>query len=443
MGVSMIGIALLQVYWIRWSVQLKERQFDDVIIAALKRVAGRLEQFEPHINLRHFELKGLGWNSRQAIFELEDRTKRMKPLRLEDRIDAKTLHALITLELRELDIPKNYNYGVYDNQTQSFIILNGNYVVNIGSNTMATRPDINSKKLFKESSYSVNLFPDFMGAPGALKLSFPTKASWLWKNVWPLLAMTSLLLSLILGCFAYVVYTVFRQKKLSDIKNDFVNNMTHEFKTPIATISLASDSILNPATINEPSKIKRFTDIIKQENQRMLSQVEKVLQMALIDKQDFQLSLKPTHIHEIIKQAVQNIRLQVQQRNGKIDMELGAERDLVSADQTHLANIIYNLLDNANKYSPENPEVRIKTFNLDGHIVIEVADNGIGIPKDYQKLVFEKFYRVPTGNVHDVKGFGLGLSYVKSMITAHNGKIELESEQGVGSTFTVRLPLIK
>lgn len=181
-------------------------------------------------------------------------------------------------------------------------------------------------------------------------------------------------------------------------------------------------------------------DIIKQENRRMLSQVEKVLQMALLDKHDFQLNLKSLDIHEIIREAVRNISLQVNQKNGQIHEELGASNAILKADQTHMTNIIYNLLDNANKYSMESPSIRIITENAKKGIQIKVIDTGIGMTKDAQKMIFEKFYRVPTGNLHDVKGFGLGLSYVKAMVHAHNGTIEVSSEPGKGSTFTLYFP---
>ncbi|NOT38584.1 MAG: HAMP domain-containing histidine kinase, partial [Saprospiraceae bacterium] len=317
--------------------------------------------------------------------------------------------------------------------------FNGNYVVNLGEGK-ASHPQMELEDSKKELSYVVDLFPTSKNAPGYLKVIFPSKTKWLWRSVMPLIFLSLLLTGIILGCFYYVVTVVFKQKKLSEIKNDFVNNMTHEFKTPIATINLASDSILSDKVISEPSRIQRFIGIIKEENKRMLSQVEKVLQMALLDKQDFQLNLKSVDIHEIILKAVENIDLQVSQRNGSIIQELKAKKSILYADQTHLTNIIYNLLDNANKYSSESPNIRICTRDVQGGIEVSVQDNGIGMSKENQKMVFEKFYRVPTGNIHNVKGFGLGLSYVKAMAEAHKGSIKLESEPNKGSTFTLFLP---
>lgn len=243
MAISIIGIAFLQFYWINWSVKLKERQFDEAMTAALNRVAGRLEQLDPNLIYDDLKMDLLDWQAKRMLHEMRDREMRIRPMSLEKRIDPKILQKLLHQELDELDIPSNYNYGIYDNSTGNLVILNDNFVVGLGSNIKSSAPDFNVKKLFRESAYSVNLFPEAMGFQGVLKLFFPTKASWLWKTVWPLLALSLLLLLLILGCFSYVIQTVFRQKKLSEIKNDFVNNMTHEFKTPIATISLASDSI--------------------------------------------------------------------------------------------------------------------------------------------------------------------------------------------------------
>lgn len=225
------------------------------------------------------------------------------------------------------------------------------------------------------------------------------------------------------------------------MKTDFINNMTHEFKTPIATISLAADSIASPKVITDEGKINRFVGIIRQENKRMLQQVEKVLQMALIDKKDFQLKISEVDMHELIRQAVDHLSLQVQQREGNIDVRLEADTAIIEGDHTHLSNVIHNLLDNANKYSSGSPEIMISTVNSNEGILVHVEDKGIGMTKEDQKHIFDKFYRVHTGNLHDVKGFGLGLSYVKAITSAHQGYIDVKSEPGKGSKFSIYLPL--
>jgi two-component system phosphate regulon sensor histidine kinase PhoR len=224
------------------------------------------------------------------------------------------------------------------------------------------------------------------------------------------------------------------------MKTDFINNMTHEFKTPIATISLASDSILSPSILENKDKVSRFIGIIKQENRRMLNQVEKVLQMAQIDKEDLDLKLTSLNLHEIISEAVVNAELKVQAKGGSITTRLEAQKPEILGDATHISSIINNLLDNAEKYTPEKPEILICTKNIKDGLEISIHDNGIGISRDALKYIFEKFYRVHTGNLHNVKGFGLGLSYVKAMVEAHHGRVQVKSEPGKGSIFTVFLP---
>jgi len=216
--------------------------------------------------------------------------------------------------------------------------------------------------------------------------------------------------------------------------------MTHEFKTPIATISLASDSITSPMVINSEEKIKRFANIIGQENKRMLSQVEKVLQMAQIDKRDFELRVSRVDMHEVIDQAIEHTSLQVQRRGGNISKEFEAEDPVVHGDQTHLSNVIHNLLDNANKYSRDTPDISVRTRNVSGGVEVIVEDHGIGMTKEAKKQIFDKFFRVHTGNLHDVKGFGLGLSYVKAITDAHDGKIDVKSEPDQGSSFILYFP---
>ncbi len=440
MALALMGTTIVQLYWINWSVRLKEEQFNESIIAVLQRVGDRLEKHDPSLTLSSTLLLD-EWNEKQKQIELIDREMRLQKFPLERRIDPLFLKKILTQEFLELHLDLDYSFGVFDNFRKKMIILNGYYLADVGNNNRVSDPGLKLEAQLQNTKYQIGIFPSITGNPGILKVFFPNKTSWLWSSVWPLLALSLLLTLIILACFSYVIYVVFRQKKLSDIKNDFVNNMTHEFKTPIATISLASDSITSPMVINLPDKIRKFADIIKQENRRMLSQVEKVLQMALLDKQDFRLNLKDLNIHEIIDQAVANINLQLQQREGMISKELNALNANIMGDPIHMTNIIYNLLDNANKYSPEKPEIKVTTRNIGNFIEISIRDKGIGMNRESQKLIFEKFYRVPTGNIHNVKGFGLGLSYVKAMTIEHSGKVEVESEPGKGSTFILTFPV--
>ena len=233
---------------------------------------------------------------------------------------------------------------------------------------------------------------------------------------------------------------ILRQKKISEMKTDFINNMTHEFKTPIATISLAADSIVSPIISGNKDKVNRFAGIIKQENLRMLNQVEKVLQMAKIDKEEFDLKKVDLDMHKIILQAAEHIQLKVAQRSGSISTNLMATNPLFKGDKTHISNIIHNLLDNAEKYSKGEPKITIATKSDTKGLSVIISDQGIGMTTESQKNIFDKFYRVHTGNIHDVKGFGLGLSYVKALVEAHKGEVTVESELGKGSTFTIYLP---
>ena len=248
---------------------------------------------------------------------------------------------------------------------------------------------------------------------------------------------------IIFAAFYLTVNTMLRQKKLSEIKNDFINNMTHEFKTPLATISLAVDAMKNDKVIGDKEKLNYFSSIIKEENQRMNRQVETILKAALLDKQEVNLMLKPTHVHDVIKDIADNFTLQLNDKNGKVEMDLEATNDLIDADEVHFPNLINNLIDNSVKYAKEDvpPEIKISTAANGKNMTIKLEDNGIGMAKETVKRIFEKFYRAHTGNVHNVKGFGLGLSYVKTMIDAHGGNIKVDSMPGKGSTFTLELPL--
>lgn len=246
--------------------------------------------------------------------------------------------------------------------------------------------------------------------------------------------------AVIITAFALTIRTMLNQKKISEIKSDFINNMTHELKTPLATISLAIDAIGNEKVMDNKEKIRYFSGIIKEENKRMNKQVESILQSALLEKNEIGLKLQPTDVHEVITHTVENIQLQLASKNGHVELRLDAINPIIQADDVHFSNVIFNLLDNAIKYSKENLEVIISTYSTRKSLVITVSDNGIGMSRDTISRIFEKFYRAHTGNVHNVKGFGLGLSYVKAIIDAHKGKIKVESAVGKGSKFTLEFP---
>ena len=250
---------------------------------------------------------------------------------------------------------------------------------------------------------------------------------------------------IIITAFYLTVRTMLRQKKLGDIKNDFINNMTHEFKTPIATISLAVDAMKNEKVLQNREKISYFSSIIKEENQRMNRQVETILKASQLEKQEVDLNLKPVHVHEIIKDVTDNFSLQLEEKKGRAELLLNAENDLIEADEVHFSNLINNLIDNGVKYSKDNTPVFIKIITQSNgkNLYVKVEDNGIGMNKETLKRVFERFYRAHTGNIHNVKGFGLGLSYVKTIVEAHHGQIRADSTLGKGSSFTIEMPLKK
>lgn len=292
-----------------------------------------------------------------------------------------------------------------------------------------------------ERPYRISLFPnDIFQQPNFLLVAFPAQQKYLFDSIFFLLLGSIVFTLVIIITFSVTILAIIKQKKFSEIKSDFINNMTHEFKTPIATISLAADSINNPKVLEFPDKVKYFTNIIKEENSRMNAQVENVLQMSLIDKREFDLQLKDLDVHIIIHRAAQNIRLLLERKEGEMVLDLKAENPVIQSDENHLYNIITNLLDNALKYSPMQPFIKVISENTADGICITVEDNGIGISKDAQHKVFDKFFRVSTGNIHNVKGFGLGLSYVKAIVLAFKGEVRVESEIGKGSRFSVILP---
>ncbi|MBC9913554.1 sensor histidine kinase [Chitinophaga varians] len=245
---------------------------------------------------------------------------------------------------------------------------------------------------------------------------------------------------IIITAFALTIRTLLNQKKLSEIKSDFINNMTHELKTPLATISLAIDAIGNEKVMSNTEKIRYFSGIIKEENKRMNKQVESILQSALLEKDEIGLKLQAMDVHQVIRNTTDNLQLQLASKNGVVDLQLDAINPVIMADDVHFSNVVFNLLDNAIKYSRENLEVKIQTYNTRKSLFIVFTDNGIGMSRDTISRIFEKFYRAHTGNVHNVKGFGLGLTYVKAIVDAHKGKIKVESTLGKGSKFTLEFP---
>ena len=338
-----------------------------------------------------------------------------------ERLDYQTLDTLLKKELNSRGITIPYQHGVKNGSSMIFSSFSVNYSPNLLKN-----------------AYKVLLFPnDLQPQNHFLYVYFPDTKGFILRNMWTVFFSSILLIMMVGGVFYSSVNTMLKQKKLANIKNDFINNMTHEFKTPISTISLAVEVMKDNEVKKDSSKMSRYLNIIQDENRRLGTQVEKVLQMALLDKGEVELRLDAVDIHETIEQVLTNLSVQIEQKNGIVKLDLAAENPIIEADEVHLTNIIYNLLDNANKYSPENPAITIRTENVGNSLKISVLDKGIGMTKEQITRIFERFYRVPTGNLHDVKGFGLGLSYVKKMVESHSGQIFVESKLGEGSKIEI------
>ena len=367
-----------------------------------------------------------GKNRRILVEKVLNDMTSTKPVSIAKRIHPDILDSIIGETLREHGITIPYNYTVVNTKSDSVIL---------------TRMAIPAKSI-SGGGYRTRIFPhDLFAGNQELVLTFPSKKVFLMRRLGLMAGTGFLFISVIIFCFAYVVRTIYRQKSFSQRLIDFINNMTHEFKTPISTIGLASEAITNPRVRADSKKLTRYSGIISDESGRMRRQVEKILQMAALEEGELELNLTRVNMHELIHRAVANFTLKTDRNNGKITTHLNAELDIVKGDAVHLENVIHNLLDNAMKYVQETPKIEIATENADGFLKCLFRDNGVGLSPEHQKRIFDKYYRVPTGNVHDVKGFGLGLSYVKIIVEAHDGKISVQSELNEGSAFEILLPL--
>ncbi len=375
---------------------------------------------QQHLNLKR-EIKGLRW---QEVMTRMEQDLQSKPI--EDRLDTSLLNVLLKRELLNAGISAPFYYKIINSKNKT-----------VFDNNEGLNED--ESKAFKHVLYPRD-GSYYNADPNFICVHFPTRKKEIFKSM--KMAMPSFLLTFMLVLtFIYTIYVVFRQKRLSEIKNDFVNNMTHELKTPISTISLASQMLKDGGVLKTPTTLTHITGVINDETKRLSFQVEKVLQMAIFDRDSSRLKLKSLDVNDLIENVVSNFSIKVENHGGSIETELLAENCVLLADELHLTNVFHNLLDNAVKYKRETPNILIKTWNEKQKLFISVKDNGIGVKKDNLKRIFDKFYRVPTGNVHDVKGFGLGLAYVKKIVEDHKGNIKAESEINTGTTFIICLPL--
>lgn len=317
-----------------------------------------------------------------------------------------------------------------------------NFTYGIFSNGLGTKIKSDNFKLTNQKQYSIPLFESNEGISRyKLYVDFPEERSYLLSTISQILLLSAFFIFIIMIAFGIALYQLLEQKKISEIKTDFINNMTHEFKTPIATINLALDAIKNPKIINDSEKVNRYIGMIRDENRRMNTQVENVLRISKLEKNQLTLTQENVDVHDIIDEAITHLHLVVDDRKGYIKTHFSAKKSVIKGDYFHLINVFMNMLDNAIKYSIDSPKVDVYSENEGKYLIIKVVDQGMGMSKNVQKHIFDKFYREQKGNVHDIKGHGLGLSYVKKMIELHQGKITVDSEKDKGSTFTVKLPL--
>jgi len=474
--VAMTGLIAIQVYWVNNTFILREQDFASNVSKSLSEVAERLEWMEarklaqeealrPSLSIASGGSNDLVFSygpkdvsivderllevSRDSVFYsrmgkngldqsrileqsgiLDDIMGGLVELDIyssvQERIDSLILDSLIGSSLEQHGIKARYEYAIFNKLHQVEMIQTG----------ASGDPSV-----FFNEGYKTQLFPsDPIADPNFLRVWFPDQGKYLLSSMWLMLATSGGLLVVIMLLFSYSIRTIYRQKKLSDVKNDFINNMTHELKTPIATISLACEALNDPDMRASERALGTYVGMINEENKRLGVLVESVLRTAIFEQGEMQLRRERIDLHGIIGQVIRNIEIQVKKRKGQIITHLDASDPVVVGDSLHLTNVIYNLIDNAVKYSSDIPIVEIYTRDEIGQVAVAFRDNGIGISKENQKRVFEKLYRVPTGNVHNVKGFGLGLSYVKGVVEKHGGTVEVESELKKGSTFIIHIP---
>ncbi len=347
---------------------------------------------------------------------------------LKQRIPSKEfLDTLIKKELLNKDITLNYTYWITPVRDKKNVIYQ-----NVSNAEVLPLAD----NAYEHSLFSNDLIRD----PGMLYISFPNKNSALLENLFATMASSAGLLLVLIFIFTYTIYAIIRQKKLSEMKTDFINNMTHEFKTPVATIMIASEALKDPEVADDRSRISRLAGIIYDENVRLGNHIERVLSVARLEKKELKLDLNPVDLNDLVSAVVDSMDLQLNKKDAIVTLKLEASPAIIMGDELHLSNVIYNLIDNANKYSTQAPRISISTKNSTKYLSLIIADEGIGMTRDHTKRIFDQFYRVPTGNLHDVKGFGLGLNYVQDIVSKMGGNIKVNSEKDKGTTFEITLP---
>jgi two-component system, OmpR family, phosphate regulon sensor histidine kinase PhoR len=405
--ISIAGITITQIYWVRKAFDIRENQFNRDVSAALNTVAHRI-----------FEINKTPIPSSSPVKQV---STNYFIVEANGPVNASVLEFLLVNEFKNRSITAGFEYGIYDCAEKC--MKGGNYISPRNVKSVSQFPE--TPRIGGDGYYFAVRFP-FLEANLISQM-----------GIW---GFSSAVTLVVIFFFGYTLFVILKQRRLSVVQKDFINNMTHEFKTPISTIAIAANVLRDPSIAQSPERLSNYATIIENENQRLKQQVERVLQMAEIEREDIQLKNEIIDLHGLIQEVAASRRVGLV---GTIDVDLKAAVPTVAGDRLHLASVLHNLLDNAAKYCETRPLVRITTTNQDNHhVVIEVADNGIGIAPSEKKKIFEKFYRVPTGNVHNVKGFGLGLSYVNDMVAKHKGRIYVESTPGRGSNFRIVLPIV-
>ena len=404
---AILSIIAAQTWWVTNIWDLKEEEFHEKVNIALLNVAGEFEKLGR--NLPEYDL-------------INQVSPNFYVVNVNDNINASNLEYFLRSEMETVGLTEEFQYGIYNCSSKNMV----------WGELITYQPDADTSKVKREGLpvYDDENFEYYFG------VTFPNRGNWILNNMRPTLFLTFILLITSLF-FMYSMFVILRQKRLSEMQKDFINNMTHEFKTPISTIKISADTFLKHPKIKDDPRLTQYARIIKDQNTRLNNQVEKVLQIAKIEQDNFKLNKEEIVLQAFLLDILNGTRLNIEALGGTLSTDLNTPDAIVKADRLHLNNILHNLLDNAAKYSKEKPNVQVKTYKKGRKIHLEIRDTGIGISKEEQTKIFKKFYRVPTGNVHNVKGFGLGLFYVKNICRSHAWKVELESEEGKGTTIRI------
>jgi len=403
---SLLGLIITQTFWIIKAINISQKNFEHRAHSALSSAIDEIK-----MNLNNYASKSVSIENPDSAILLS-----VKPLILDS-----LLHKYVNF----YKLKNYYEFAIAKNSNDSIIYA-----------TKGFRSNLSGEIVFKHCLSGI-----YKKVHYHAELLFPGFQENLLASVWGWLMLSVIFLLIIIFCFGFIIFAVFRHKKLSEMKTDFINNMTHEFKTPISTISLASEILVNTNTNINNDKIHKYAKIIFDENQRMRAQVDQILRMAQMDKGDLEIKKQSMDAHEIILNCVKNVSIEHFNKPAKLTYNLNSQNHIIFANPAYFENIINNLIDNAFKYSLNNPEIEVSTFDNNDDIIVSIADNGIGISRENQMYIFDKFYRIPTGDVYNVQGSGLGLYYVKKMVEAHSGKIKVTSEPGFGSRFEFFIPI--